>query len=1072
MCLFGEYLNPTMSKFDATINLLSGWIEKCTADSTLELEAKFCGTGSTGIGSGDAKPTQLKSYVNAATFYRVLNGYSNFKWQETKSDTVDAVVYLPNRVNARLTFPTLDEFVKFASSGMVQPAPLKCLIKTIKQSNEDLEYNVKYSLAKETPIEWNSIDAKPSGVQSIRHKNRTTFDYKFVKYDFTVVHTYKYDFRKQTCEFTGLFHEIELEFVGGRVKPGTFTKDLVNSYFKYIQTIQQFIQDSKYLISNSEASLVKSQISQISQNGLMMLGPQPDTLQQNHLTKVMSKMYAVSPKLDGERRLLFVNDKGYIYLIDRNHKITKHAKAKPSNVVLGCVLDGEFLKKSPPEFHVFDILAHGGTDLRENIKFGLLERLEIMHKVLENLRTSSEDLMIFPKKHYTSDKMMYLESLSEGGLPNGVDGLIFTPVHEPLPLRIRWQSLFKWKPPQFQTIDFQICNGKACVSDVGNQLIPFEPAAGSHFDDPSLEGCVVECIYDQEKSKWIVSKLRYDKQKPNFKMVGVDVWNAIQNPVTLSDFKGNHFSDLRAFHNRIKHDVLKEFTADSESVDTLNILDLCCGRGSDFHKYKHTGIQKVIGVDKHVESINEARLRHPHSVFIAGDLRDPKVWASLPCVDIIVCHFAIHYFFESYEIFDDFCYNLSQHLKDNGVLILSYLDGDTVLKYLFDIHSQRRKETHNGSTFNISFTSDLESYNFSQLHKFGVPVDVQMVGEKTNYLSQKSNEYLVYSDILCDVMEKHNLCFDYSKPFSDLYDQSFDKLNDDEQEYSFMNRLIVFKKVESKIGRFENFISDNKLDTIFDIPRKAFGTLNTRLMTIDQLTNVLSKALKTPVTALGPTVSIQNKLSHLSSQLNLIIMILDASNDVLDIYMHQPVEPRDLGIIVFLGSKDSVQLVSTVPNGIFFPCNVLINMAASEDEAAGWSPQDELNVKFKDILSFSKPIEPIEIEPVVVGSVTGSVVAPIVGSVVAILPLVSAVEIDTEGEIEPSAEAKGEGEGEGEAKDGDDFFLGRPIASGSRSERWSLEDVKELSKKKGWKIPSIYRRKEEMITYIKQHYLK
>jgi SAM-dependent methyltransferase len=1031
-----------MAKFEKTINTLTEWISKCVGDPTLELETKF------GTLSADR---QLKSFVNAATFYRILNVYQGYKWPETTTDTVDTVVYLPNRVNARLTFKSMDDLARFIGSNYTSPDPQSCVIKTLQDTNEDLEYNVKYSLAKETGLEWSSVDAKPSGIQSIRHKKRTTLEYKFVKYDFTIVNTYKYDFRKQSFDYTGIFHEMELEFIGKKVKPDTLIKDLVASYFKYVQTVQQYVQDSKYLMSNTEHHEVKLQIIKQSHNGTMVLGPQPDTLQVNHLTKVMSKMYAVTPKMDGERRMMFINDKGYIYLIDRNQKITKHAKAKPNDTIYNTILDGEYLKKSPQEYHAFDVIIHNGKDLRENIEYGLMERLNILKVVLENLRTNAEDIMVFPKKHYTSEKMMYLDSIGNSNLPEGVDGLIFTPIHEPLPAKIRWPSMFKWKPAHLQTVDLQIINSKGHVTDVGNQLVPFEPAGSTVFDI-SLEGLVVECVFDTKTKTFIPMKPRYDKQKPNFKMVGFDVWNAIQNPITHTDFKGNHFSDLRAFHNRIKQEVLKEHCV----TGPITMLDLCCGRGSDFHKYKHNvNVKQVIGIDKSSESIDSAKQRHPDGTFQVGDLMDPEVWTTLPKVDMIVCHFAVHYFCESYDKISELCYNVSQHLKENGVLIMTYLDSDTVLKYLYDIKANRRLATHNGSTFNIKFGGDYNN-DFESVHRWGVPIEVQMVGDPTNYLTQKSREYLVYSDLLCDVMESHNMCFDYSKAFSELYDQAYDKLNDDEREYSFMNRLIVFKKVESKIGRIENFIKDNKLDNIFDIPRKALGPLRTRLITVDQLVNVLSTHFGVSI-SIPSELSVQDKLSKISSSLNIMTMILDATKDVLDLYMHSPVDSISNGLIVLLGKNDSVQLMSTVTSGIMFPSHILIEMASEEGPPGdtSWSPKDEVP---------SAPPPTRLSTPSPTPSPTPST-APIP------TPATSSTKVPKQ---DTSSQAMGPEKASSNQTqpEAEDSFMGRPIASGTRQERWSLEEVKTLTKSNNWKVPSNFRRKEEIIVYLKQHYVK
>ena len=53
------------------------------------------------------------------------------------------------------------------------------------------------------------------------------------------------------------------------------------------------------------------------------------------------------------------------------------------------------------------------------------------------------------------------------------DGLIFTPAYEPAPsetFKTTWDKSFKWKPPEFNTIDFLVTVNKTKLNEheIGN----------------------------------------------------------------------------------------------------------------------------------------------------------------------------------------------------------------------------------------------------------------------------------------------------------------------------------------------------------------------------------------------------------------------------------------------------------------------------------------------------------------------------------------------------------------------------------------------------------------------------
>lgn len=114
------------------------------------------------------------------------------------------------------------------------------------------------------------------------------------------------------------------------------------------------------------------------------------------------------------------------------------------------------------------------------------------------------------------------------------------------------------------------------------------------------------------------------------------------------------------------------------------VIDLCAGKGGDLHKYKHAQVQRLLMLDVAEASIQEAKRRYENSsqntvsaTFLVQDCFVPfhhKEWVA----DVVACHFAIHYAFESPEKVSHFLANAARHLKPDGTLLLTFPREDKV----------------------------------------------------------------------------------------------------------------------------------------------------------------------------------------------------------------------------------------------------------------------------------------------------------------------------------------------------------------------------------------------------------
>jgi hypothetical protein len=218
-----------------------------------------------------------------------------------------------------------------------------------------------------------------------------------------------------------------------------------------------------------------------------LLTPKPSTLELINLgnpddyggyTSIL-KNYAVTEKADGERMLLFINDKGKVYLISSSLKV-EDTGIIASKDIYNSLIDGEYVschkridKSNKNLFASFDIYYLNNKCLTSlpliaNPKND--SRNDKMLSIKKFINTTNSDIEFIIKNHRNSSSILNdcNEILSNPhNFPYEIDGLIFTPANLavysyypsiPIPItqNMSWEKLFKWKPPEQNTIDFLI----------------------------------------------------------------------------------------------------------------------------------------------------------------------------------------------------------------------------------------------------------------------------------------------------------------------------------------------------------------------------------------------------------------------------------------------------------------------------------------------------------------------------------------------------------------------------------------------------------------------------------------
>ena len=231
------------------------------------------------------------------------------------------------------------------------------------------------------------------------------------------------------------------------------------------------------------------------------------------------KNYTVTDKADGERKLLFISDNGRIYMIDINMNVIFTGTMTKEKTLHHSILDGEHILFDKTGrfinlYAAFDIYYVNNKSVREFafMKTGeedeehadkkyrlllLLKAIKIMkpYSILDSGPGSEKEEISgscnFTIKNkeffYSNDISIFqncskiLSDIDDGIYQYNTDGLIFTPCNTGVgsdragtsgPLsKMTWDLSFKWKPPEFNTVDFLVSikkdkNGKDEIHNI------------------------------------------------------------------------------------------------------------------------------------------------------------------------------------------------------------------------------------------------------------------------------------------------------------------------------------------------------------------------------------------------------------------------------------------------------------------------------------------------------------------------------------------------------------------------------------------------------------------------------
>ena len=308
-------------------------------------------------------------------------------------------------------------------------------------------------------------------------------------------------------------YEVEFEVNNNRVGPGTSYSSeaaLVPVMRKMIRYILSGMQESNYPISYIKQNGVLNNYMQLLwkdeyREGARVypknfVGPSSYTLQVQNIAPInddsvipnIRNEYTVTDKADGERKMMFIDSTGKIYLLTTNMDVQFTGAKTTNEDLFDTLIDGEHITHDKNGtfinlYAAFDLYYLKKVDKRtlgfmpsagdneNNFRFPLLTKVINGMKATSVVKGNPSPMRFEFKTFYASNERQsifqacnyLLNRVNSGVFEYETDGLIFTPSKMGVggntigettykPIKTTWAHSFKWKPPEYNTIDFLV----------------------------------------------------------------------------------------------------------------------------------------------------------------------------------------------------------------------------------------------------------------------------------------------------------------------------------------------------------------------------------------------------------------------------------------------------------------------------------------------------------------------------------------------------------------------------------------------------------------------------------------
>ncbi len=550
-------------------NKINDFINKSNNDNNLEFELRFT--------KKNISNKLFENIFNKLTFSKLNNGLG-FKYEMIKH--LDIFLRNNNNIKSRMTLSNDNVIKKYWLGIDPVDSDISLMEKEKIENYDDDDYNFRLSLNKELDkkdfLDKNKLLLKSNNSNKYyRLKNRYSIksDDNLFSFDLSIVKQgYGLNLKQSKTLESNAIYEIEIEYNNKIDGIKNKTKEETSKKFvKYLYYILSIINNSNILLKNNVKDDIINNYSKLvgpKNNGDNFIAARPRTLHKFNLVKSDEKnlynRYAVTLKADGVNYFMYVNLDGRIYYFNKNYEVED--SGYESKEYINSLIEGEMVDfNGTKKFFGYDMLFHKGTDIRRKLLISLRKKDESydenldgrLDKLTKFFNSGSISLVKgFDKKNAIQyEKKPYEFSLRSDGSDIfdkikkiwtnrtyhefHVDGLIFVPIYEHYPLQGKtWDSLFKWKPPELNTIDFLI----KFMRDENNNII----------NSPYIEN-VKRMDNKTERNlrlyrtlQLYVGGIKYDYNKINKKM-GITHYPTLFNPSKINNININNNNSAKIF---------------------------------------------------------------------------------------------------------------------------------------------------------------------------------------------------------------------------------------------------------------------------------------------------------------------------------------------------------------------------------------------------------------------------------------------------------------------------------------------------------------------------------------------
>lgn len=555
-----------------------------------------------------------------------------------------------------------------------------------------------------------------------------------------------------------------------------------------------------------------------------------DTFYKKIQPSLSSQGFYVTDKIDGLRTILCVGKRSFLI----NNKLTDISGKSNETTYIDCEMVGDIL-------YAFDVITFNGTVMSTKPFAERLEVLQSAVDYVStviSMQIQTKKFVLLNENWKSQLREFYDQKRSYE-----IDGMIFTPNDSSdyqSMIGYKWKpaehstiDFYIKKVPSGYVLmsgaskqDIEQFSLKTLNKSKDNKpLTPvlFTPSNSPHVykwqSSEDLDNKIGEFGWSKLDQSWKLHRIRTDRDVElargeyygNYFKVAESIWYSIHNPLTfemLFEESSGYFAEdnserykaQRNFNSYVKTEVLSKCVDSLKDNNNLGlVIDLAAGKGQDMARLFNLGVSDAIFVDNDSNALQELiRRKHTLSKWINKkqtkittaqlDLKtDHKILAKAitnaygdkVSASLIICNFAIHYFTESSEVFNNFISLVKSLLSENGLFVFTCFDGQKV----FDLCEPHGWEHLENSEIKYSIKP---AYDSNVLEPFGQKVKLVLPFSKGEYYE----EYLVNLNMVAKILEDNEFFKEAIGSFSNFSG----KLTEDEKIFTGLYSYCVFRK--------------------------------------------------------------------------------------------------------------------------------------------------------------------------------------------------------------------------------------------------------------------------------------